>query len=176
MRPGNTDQKLRQQRLIFYEDDIEKINAFLENYQKLSKSRCNMLIDVEGHPVTQVGSTEGINLETIAALVAGAFNATKEVAKILGESEFTSLTHQGKHESIQLSLIGSRTILTTIFDAEETTIGMVMFYTKELVEKLQSIFEEIHSRKDTNVTVFEGAGEEISEELEGVLDDMFGDV
>ena len=47
MRPGNTDQKLRQQRLIFYEDDIEKINAFLENYQKLSKSRCNMLIDVE---------------------------------------------------------------------------------------------------------------------------------
>jgi len=69
-RPSETDAKLRKQRLIFYEDDIERINRALENYQNLSKSRCNMLIDVEGHPVTQVGSTEGINLETIAALVA----------------------------------------------------------------------------------------------------------
>ena len=90
-KPSETDQKLRKTRLIFYEDDIERINKALMNYQNLSKSRCNMLIDVEGHPVTQVGSTEGINLETIAALVAASFAATKEVAKILGENEFTSL-------------------------------------------------------------------------------------
>ena len=123
-------------------------------------------------PVTQVGSTDGINLETIAALVAASFAATKEVAKILGENEFTSLTHQGKHESIQLSLVGNRTILATIFDSEETTIGMVMFYTKELVEKLQTIFEAIQSRKAPTQSVFsEGLGD-----LDNVLDDMFGDV
>lgn len=172
MRPSETDQKLRKQRLIFYEDDVERINKALENYQSLSKSRCNMLIDVEGHPVTQVGSTDGINLETIAALVAASFAATKEVAKILGENEFTSLTHQGKHESIQLSLVGNRTILTTIFDSEETTIGMVMFYTKELVEKLQGIFEGIQGRK-VEQPVF---GEEGLGDLDNVLDDMFGDV
>ena len=172
MRPSETDQKLRKQRLIFYEDDVERINKALENYQSLSKSRCNMLIDVEGHPVTQVGSTEGINLETIAALVAASFAATKEVAKILGENEFTSLTHQGKHESIQLSIVGGRTILATIFDSEETTIGMVMFYTKELVEKLQVIFETILGRKAPTQAVFEGG----LGDLDNVLDDMFGDV
>lgn len=174
MRPSETDQKLRKQRLIFYEDDIERINKSLENYQNLSKSRCNMLIDVEGHPVTQVGSTDGINLETIAALVAGSFAATKEVAKILGENEFTSLTHQGKHESIQLSLVGSRTILATIFDSEETTIGMVMFYTKELVEKLETVFYDIHNRKEpVRTNLFEAGG---MDNLDTVLDDMFGDV
>jgi predicted regulator of Ras-like GTPase activity (Roadblock/LC7/MglB family) len=172
MKPSDTDQKLRKQRLIFYEDDVERINKALENYQNLSKSRCNMLIDVEGHPVTQVGSTEGINLETIAALVAASFAATKEVAKILGESEFSSLTHQGKHESIQLSIVGDRTILATIFDSEETTIGMVMFYTKELVEKLNSIFGEIKSRKDAGPKLFKDGLADMS----GVLDDMFGDV
>lgn len=174
MRPSDTDQKLRHARLIFYEDDIERINKALENYQNLSKSRCNMLIDVEGHPVTQVGSTEGINLETIAALVAASFAATKEVAKILGEAEFTSLTHQGKHESIQLSLVGERTILATIFDSEETTIGMVMFYTKELVEKLSLIFHEIKDRKDTGRKLFD-EGADISQ-MESVIDDLFGDV
>ncbi|RMG08506.1 MAG: hypothetical protein D6731_21890 [Planctomycetota bacterium] len=173
MRPSETDQKLRKQRLVFYEDDIERINKALENYQNLSRSRCNMLIDVEGHPVTQVGSTDGIDLETIAALVAASFAATKQVAKILGENEFTSLTHQGKHESIQLSLVGNRTILATIFDSEETTIGMVMFYTKELVEKLQSIFEGIQNRKAPERDLF---NENALGDLDNVLDDMFGDV
>lgn len=173
MKPSETDQKLRKQRLVFYEDDVERINKALENYQNLSKSRCNMLIDVEGHPVTQVGSTEGINLETIAALVAASFAATKEVAKILGESEFSSLTHQGKHESIQLSIVGDRTILATIFDSEETTIGMVMFYTKELVEKLNGIFNEIKNRKDQAKPIFDQEG---FKDMGGVLDDMFGDV
>jgi predicted regulator of Ras-like GTPase activity (Roadblock/LC7/MglB family) len=172
MKPSDTDQKLRKQRLIFYEDDVERINKALENYQNLSKSRCNMLIDVEGHPVTQVGSTEGINLETIAALVAASFAATKEVAKILGESEFSSLTHQGRNESIQLSIVGDRTILATIFDSQDTTVGMVMFYTKELVEKLNAIFNEIKSRKDAAPKIFNDDFKDMS----GVLDDMFGDV
>lgn len=172
MKPSDTDQKLRKQRLIFYEDDIGRINKALENYQNLSKSRCNMLIDVEGHPVTQVGSTEGINLETIAALVAASFAATKEVAKILGETEFSSLTHQGKNESIQLSIVGDRTILTTIFDSQDTTVGMVMFYTKELVEKLNAIFNEIKGRKDSGKPIFNDDFKDMS----GVLDDMFGDV
>lgn len=172
MKPSETDQKLRKQRLIFYEDDIERINKALENYQTLSKSRCNMLIDVEGHPVTQVGSTEGINLETIAALVAASFAATKEVAKILGETEFSSLTHQGKNESIQLSIVGERTILATIFDSQDTTVGMVMFYTKELVEKLNGVFNEIKTRKDSGKPIFNDDFKDMS----GVLDDMFGDV
>ena len=46
MGASETDRKLRKARLIFYEDDVERINKALENYQNLSKSRCNMLIDV----------------------------------------------------------------------------------------------------------------------------------
>lgn len=137
------------------------------NYQTLSKSKCNILVDIEGHAVTQVGDTEGIDLETIAALVAASFAATKEVAKILGQTEFTTLTHQGKVESIQLTLIGDRTILATIFDSK-TTIGMVMFYTKELVEKLAKIFDEIANRKQ-EVHFEEGFGNDVSD----VLDDLF---
>ena len=167
---SETDRRLKERRLIFYEDDVERINKALENYQALSKSKCNILIDIEGHPVTQVGTTEGINLETISALVAASFAATKEVAKILGQDEFTTLTHQGKLESIQLTLVGERTILATIFD-NNTTIGMVMFYTKELVEKLNVVFKEIGSRKRD--VKFEEGFESMAKD---VLDDMFGDV
>ena len=166
---GETDQRLKSRRLVFYQDDVDKIDKALINYQTLSKSRCNILVDIEGHAVTKVGDTEGIDLETIAALVAASFAATKEVAKILGQTEFTTLTHQGKVESIQLTLIGQRTILATIFDSK-TTIGMVMFYTKELVERLVVIFEEIANRKQ-EIRFEEGFGNDVSD----VLDDLFDD-
>ena len=163
------DHRLKNQRLIFYQDDVDRINKALMNYQTLSKSKCNILVDIEGHSVTQVGDAEGVDLETISALVAASFAATKEVAKILGQTEFTTLTHQGKIESIQLTLIGHRTILATIFDSK-TTIGMVMFYTKELVEKLEHIFSEIASRKQ-EIAFEEGFGNDMSD----VLDDRFDD-
>ena len=73
------------------------------------------------------------------------------MAKILGQNEFTTLNHQGKNESIQLTLVGDRTILATIYDLQSTTPGMVMFYTKELVEKLNLVFKEITGRKHTGV-------------------------
>ena len=166
---GETDQRLKSRRLVFYQDDVDKIDKALINYQTLSKSKCNILVDIEGHAVTKVGDTEGIDLETIAALVAASFAATKEVAKILGQTEFTTLTHQGKIESIQLTLIGQRTILATIFDSK-TTIGMVMFYTKELVERLVIIFDEIGNRKQ-EIRFEEGFGNDVSD----VLDDLFDD-
>jgi predicted regulator of Ras-like GTPase activity (Roadblock/LC7/MglB family) len=166
---GETDQRLKSRRLVFYQDDVDKIDKALINYQTLSKSKCNILVDIEGHAVTKVGDTEGIDLETIAALVAASFAATKEVAKILGQTEFTTLTHQGKIESIQLTLIGQRTILATIFDSK-TTIGMVMFYTKELVERLVVIFDDIANRKQ-EIRFEEGFGNDVSD----VLDDLFDD-
>ena len=94
------------------------------------------------------------------------------LARILGEEEFSALYHQGKSDNIQLSIVGDRTILATIFDSEETTIGMVMFYTKELVEKLNGIFNEIKNRKDAGPKLFN----EDFTQMSDVLDDMFGDV
>lgn len=166
---GETDQRLKSRRLVFYQDDVDRINKALLHFQSLSKSKCNILVDIEGHAVTQVGEAEGIDLETIAALVAASFAATRQVARILGQQEFTTLTHQGKVESIQLTLIGDRTILATIFDSK-TTIGMVMFYTKEVVEKLATVFEEISNRKQ-EIRFQESFGGDV----DNVLDDLFDD-
>ena len=68
--------------------------------------------------------------------------------------------------------MGDRTILATIYDLQSTTPGMVMFYTKELVEKLNQIFKEIANRKGRAVDLGEG----FEDMAKDVLDDMFGDV
>ena len=130
-----------------------------------------MLIDKEGHMVTKVGTTEDFDMQAVAALVAGSYAATREMARLLGEEEFSVLFHQGKKDNVQLTLIGDRTILATVFD-ERTTIGMVRIYAKEASVKLSKIFEEIKDRRDDGENIL---GAEFSESAKNHLDNFFAE-
>jgi predicted regulator of Ras-like GTPase activity (Roadblock/LC7/MglB family) len=163
--------KIRERRLVFYKDDVDKINAILKEFLSLSDSKCNMLIDKEGYMVTKCGTTEDFDIQAVAALVAGSYAATREMARLLGEEEFSVLFHQGKRDNIQLTLIGDRTILATVFD-ERTTIGMVRLYAKEASEKLTKIFEDIGSRDDDGTSAL---GKEFSESAKTQLDSFFAE-
>lgn len=164
------DERLRQERLVFYKNDIDKIDKVLNEFLKLSQARCALLIDKEGHLVTKAGLTESVDVDTISALVAGAFAATKEMARHLGEKDFSVLFHQGKKDSIHLTLIGDRTLLTIIFD-ERTTIGMVRLYANETAKKLAKVFETAGQSPGEDDMMGEG----FSEDAESTLDDLFGD-
>jgi predicted regulator of Ras-like GTPase activity (Roadblock/LC7/MglB family) len=167
--PMRDQENLKEKRLIFYEQDIDRINKVLEEFNKLSESKAQILIDKEGHMVTKFGTTENFDMQTVAALVAGSFAATKEMARLLGEDEFSVLFHQGKKDNIQLTLISDRTILATVFD-ERTTIGMVRLYAKEAAEKLSKLFDEIQKRDNS------GAAEKMTEytkQAQNKLDDFF---
>ena len=83
------------------------------------------------------------------------------------------LFHQGKRDNIQLTLIGDRTILATVFD-ERTTIGMVRLYAKEASEKLTKIFDEINNRQLDSGND-EVLGTEFSESAKNQLDNFFAE-
>ena len=131
--------KLRHDRLTFYKDDIEQIDKLLAEFLRLSGAKCALLIDKEGHLVTKRGELRTIDIDTISALVAGSFAATKEMARLLGEEEFTAMYHQGERDNIQLGLVGDRTLLTILFD-DRTTVGMVRLYANETAKKLACAF------------------------------------
>jgi predicted regulator of Ras-like GTPase activity (Roadblock/LC7/MglB family) len=139
------DLDLRNSRLMFYKRDIARIDKIMEEFLKLSQAKCAFLVDKDGHMITRVGGTVNFNQDTISALVAGSFAATKEMAKLLGEKEFSALYHQGQSDNIQLSLVGTRTILTVIFD-DSTTLGMVRLYVSETVNKLITTFDDTVQR------------------------------
>ena len=67
------------------------------------------------------------------------------MARVLGEDEFSVLFHQGHKGSIQLSLVGERTILAVIFN-DQTTVGMVRLYTLEASTKLGELFKSLEAR------------------------------
>lgn len=136
------DDNLRKQRLIFYENDVQRLNAEIDTFLELSKARCALLVDRDGHLVTRRGEPVRTSEDTISALIAGSFAATMEMARLLGENEFSILFHQGQRDSIQLQLCGDRTLMAVLFDGR-TNLGMVRFYAQETGNRIYEILKSI---------------------------------
>lgn len=167
---GNDD-RMKKARMVFYEDDIASINEVLEGFISASQATCCLLIDKEGHLVTQRGHVKSIDTTSIAALVAGSFASTKQVASMLGETEFSVLFHQGQNENIHVSLVGERALLVIIFD-DRTTIGMVRVYAEDVSGKLSTIFneaEEKHAGDDPQMS------KEYNDSAQQKIEDFFSE-
>jgi len=167
MRP---EDELKANRLVFYEKDIAHVDRVLEEFLKLSGARLALLVDTEGHLVTRQGGPVEFDMDSVSALVAGSFAATKEMAHCLGEEEFSIMFHQGKKDSIQLTLVGDRALLGIVFD-EETTIGMVRLYAQEAARRLTEIFEKSDSQHPDEAMMTQ----EFADNAKDKLGDIFGE-
>jgi len=163
------DQELRQNRLVFYENDVYRLESELDTFLELSGARCALLIDKDGHLVTRRGEPVGTSTDSIAALIAGSFAATKEMARLLGESEFTIMFHQGARDSIQLQLVGDRTLLSVLFD-ERTNMGLVRFYAQETSQHIEQILTEIAERPPGEQQTL---SDDFSADAAAALDNLF---
>ena len=161
------DDHIRNQRIVFYEQDIERIGAEIDAFLELSKARCVLLVDRDGHLVTRRGEPMKTSEESVSALIAGSFAATKEMARLLGETEFSILFHQGKRDSIQLQMIGERTLMATLFDGR-TNLGMVRFYAQETAARVARIFAEISTEERSG-----GLSEDFGADAADALDKLF---
>ena len=142
-----SDTQLRQERLVFYREEMAEINATLRSFLQRAKANAAFLVDKDGHLITREGADDAMDIDAICGLVAGAFAATKHMAMILGEESFLNLFHQGKSANIQVTLVGNRTILAVVFD-DTTTIGMVRLYLAEAANALTTVFKRIAAKQE----------------------------
>ena len=156
--------------LIIYEEEINQIETILSKLLKGGEAKCALLVDKDGHMITRQGFTQTLDTTALGALLAGSFASTKEIARLVGEPEFSVLFHQGKKDHIHMSIVGERSILVVIFD-DRTTIGMVRLYAKEAAVELEKIFQEIqkNSQRESSIS------EDFSDEAQDKLDDIFQD-
>lgn len=119
----------------------EETLVILKNFIRESQSKCALLVDRNGEVIAKEGFSKNVDILSLAALAAGTIASTKEIARIVGEPEFTVLLHEGKHDNIHFSLVDEHSLLVVIFD-ERTTIGMVRLFAKQAVQELQCTFDK----------------------------------
>ena len=94
----------------FTQDDFTAITENLSRFLGETKSMCALLVDRSGQLVTTVGEASGLDTTAFATLTAADYSANDQLAKLVGENDFSSLFHQGEKESIYVADVARSSI------------------------------------------------------------------
>ncbi len=125
-------------------EDVANIDNVLQDYLQRAEADLIVVIDKGGNLIAQVGDLEVMDVTVIAALAAGSFAATKELARRIGEVEFNALYHQGNGSHIFMNSVDEDTIMITVFGSQ-TTVGLVRFYSASTASNLASLLAKMRT-------------------------------
>ncbi len=132
--------------VIITEKDMKKINYCLNRMVSSSMAHSVLLIDRSGKLISQQGNTPEIDILSLSALTAANFGATAEIARMLGEEEFTLLFHKGRSENVYFSAIGEHVIMVTLFD-DRTSLGLIRLQINKIIDELSVILSSIFEKE-----------------------------
>jgi len=147
----------------FTEEDFGAITQTLQRFLFDSNARSALLVDRTGQLVATVGEKLNFDPTAFATLTAADFSANDQLARLIGETDFNTLFHQGEKESMYLADVARRVILVVLFD-NRTTLGLVRLKMKQTVEELAKLFEQVFARGSSGVqqpNILAGADDEI---------------
>jgi predicted regulator of Ras-like GTPase activity (Roadblock/LC7/MglB family) len=121
------------------------ILSTLENFLDKSEASYALLIDRGGSILTQAGDfPESADPTIIAALAAGSFAATRELAYRVGEADCHELYQQGGHSHILINAVDDDVVLVTIF-GPQSTLGLVKFYSTRAASRIAAVLHKLRA-------------------------------
>lgn len=128
-------------------EDVEALDGVLGEYLEKSQSDLAIVLDKGGNVIAQAGDVDVLDVTVIGALAAGAFAATRELARRIGEVEFNALYHQGNGTHMFMNSVDDDTIMITVF-GEDTTVGLVRLYSVGTAQDLEKTLRGFRNRPD----------------------------
>src|SRR4051812_31898246 len=125
--------------------DVANLDGVLGDFLKKAEAELTVVIDRGGNVISQYGDLEVMDVTIIAALAAGSFAATKELARRIGEIEFNALYHQGNGSHIFMNSVDDDTIMITVFGGQ-TTVGLVRFYSTSCAASLAAVLKNLREK------------------------------
>lgn len=133
----------------FTEEDYSALTQVLQRFLFDSNARCALLVDRSGQLVTFAGDRPTFDVTAFATLTAADFSANDQLARLIGESDFNTLFHQGDKESMLLADVARRVILVALFD-NRTTLGLVRLKMRSIVDELGRLIERSLQRSQAS--------------------------
>lgn len=131
--------------LVVFEEEHRALRAVLGRVHAESRAKAVLLIDTNGQLVADVGETADLDVTAFSSLTASNIAATASMARLVGESDFTILFHQGVRDSIHISLVGRRAILAVIF-GQEASLGLVRLRVRKAAAEIDDVVTRILRR------------------------------
>jgi predicted regulator of Ras-like GTPase activity (Roadblock/LC7/MglB family) len=123
-------------------EDVKTLDGVLADFLKKSEADMTVVIDKGGNVISQYGDHAVMDVTIIAALAAGSFAATCELARRIGEVEFNALYHQGNGNHMFMNSVDEDTIMITVF-GKKTTVGLVRFYSTATAQGVANLLKKL---------------------------------
>jgi predicted regulator of Ras-like GTPase activity (Roadblock/LC7/MglB family) len=127
--------------------DVNRLRRILIDLRDQSEADSCLICDGAGHVLAHE-NVNRLDPQLISALGAGVFAATRELARLLGEDEFSTVLHQGLKRSILMAAATTEVLLVVMFSGEHR-VGLVKLYTPTAAAAVRSVFEAIQERGAT---------------------------
>jgi predicted regulator of Ras-like GTPase activity (Roadblock/LC7/MglB family) len=127
--------------ILIREQRYHEIKAVLARLRMDASARVVVLVEKDGQQIAVHGELGDLDTTSLASLVAGNVAATGGMAKLIGEKEFPTLSHEGERESIHISVIG-RVLLVVVFD-QRSSLGLVKLRAKQVSQELAAVFASV---------------------------------
>jgi predicted regulator of Ras-like GTPase activity (Roadblock/LC7/MglB family) len=121
--------------LVLSKEAINSIIAIIDEDLLRAGADCVLLVDRSGNLIVNRGDPANLDVVALAALSAANFGATAEIAKLIGEDDFTLLFHKGRNENIHFTKVGKGFILITLF-GKDVSLGVIRLKTAKVTEDL----------------------------------------
>jgi predicted regulator of Ras-like GTPase activity (Roadblock/LC7/MglB family) len=123
-------------------EDVATLDGVLGEFLKKAEADLTVVIDRGGNVISQFGDQNVMDVTIIAALAAGSFAATCELARRIGEVEFNALYHQGNGSHMFMNSVDEDTIMITVFGTK-TTVGLVRFYSTAAAVNIAKLLQTL---------------------------------
>jgi predicted regulator of Ras-like GTPase activity (Roadblock/LC7/MglB family) len=122
-----------------------RIDAILKVVLQRAEGRSVYLCDKGGNIVSRFSQgADDPMADNISALAAGAFFATQELARLIGEGGFQCVLHQGGDLSVYMQSLSNEMLLLVVFGAESNP-GLVRLYANQACRSVDALVEEADS-------------------------------
>jgi predicted regulator of Ras-like GTPase activity (Roadblock/LC7/MglB family) len=127
--------------LVITDRQLDRCDTLLGELKDLLDCSFLALISTSGQPITTASDEFHPETLSLASLTASAFAATRQLAEILNEREFTLLFHEGSSMNLHVAQVNTQVLLLITF-GREVPVGKVRLYTQRAIVVLQRIFED----------------------------------
>ncbi len=154
--------------LVINDEQMKLIEAVLERLRAVSGSQFGALVSTSGQPIAVSPRDVRSDTLSLAALAASSFAATRQLAQILSEREFTLLFHEGKEHNLHVVQVTDHILLLITF-GRDTQVGRVRLYTSRALEVLKPALEGAENTSGDERLV----NREFTREVDAAIDGLF---
>lgn len=136
--------------MILFPEDIERLDNVLSQLALKADLLLAVLINKDGRLLTSQGSIGQIDTVSMAALVAGNSASTLAIANLMGETEFSTMYHQGKNRHIYIAVVDENTFVCLVFD-DRTNIDRVKVFARQFDRQLKEALVQVYDKTEDQV-------------------------